>query len=265
MRLGRTAKGGVDALNEFGRAEEAIGFDDAALAVDPLGLDGIEPGRLDGELADEEANPLALPLDLAVVRVEPGRDRLAEVPGGIVPDEEQGRLTALGQLPTTPVEELDRDGTDGPSVHEAQPEVLLLAEWVLWGRGGGAQQKPIAGQGFGVGIVFGDRLLGEVQRLVRGRPAVQGRLGQATPPGLVQKPERPTRMLLGEPDQPVAPPFFAAYSGSGLVIQPLARVQSSPTRWRVVRIVSPLTRRRWVIPSATLTSASSASVQTLVA
>ena len=48
-------------------------------------------------------------------------------------------------------------------------------------------------------------------------------------------------MGVGPADQAVAPPFFRAYAGSGLVIQVLARNQRTPSRWRVARTVSPAT------------------------
>ena len=57
-----------------------------------------------------------------------------------------------------------------------------------------------------------------------------------------------------EMDQPVAPLFFRAYAGSGLVIQPCARCQRTPRRLRVAQIVSPVTRSS-VIPSLTQTAA----------
>src|SRR4051812_38689604 len=46
---------------------------------------------------------------------------------------------------------------------------------------------------------------------------------------------------LREANQPVAPPFFLSYSGSGEVIQRLARSQSTPMRSKVARTVSALT------------------------
>src|SRR5262249_49007635 len=58
--------------------------------------------------------------------------------------------------------------------------------------------------------------------------------------------------------------FFRAYSGSGLVIQRLARCQRIPKRSKVARIVSPLTRAA-VSPRSKLTAAAHSRVQRLVA
>ena len=105
----------------------------------------------------------------------------------------------------------------------------------------GTPQQPVAGQRLGVGVVVGDRLLHQPQRLRR-RPGVQGGLGQPAPPDLVAKPSAQSGSLLGQADQAVARAFFRAYAGSGLVIQRLARCQRTPSRASVARIVSPLTR-----------------------
>src|SRR5436309_15066492 len=89
------------------------------------------------------------------------------------------------------------------------------------------------------------------------------RLGQPTPPDFVAKPQDPRRLGHGPLDQLVAPFFFRAYAGSGLVIQCLGRFQATRKRRRAKRMVSSLTRRG-VRPWAKLTSAPSASVHRLV-
>jgi hypothetical protein len=81
-------------------------------------------------------------------------------------------------------------------------------------------------------------------------------VGQAAPPHLVLEAQGPRGVGPGEGDQAVAASFFRAYSGSGLVIQRLARRQVSPRRARVARIVSPLTRVA-VSPCSTATAAAS--------
>src|SRR5215217_3187214 len=112
-------------------------------------------------------------------------------------------------------------------------------------------------------VVIGDRLLHQAQGLARFAPAVEGGPGQAAPPGLVQETYDPVGAAVGQTDQPLAPPFFLAYSGSGLLIQRLARRQRTPRRSRVARTVSPLTRLS-VSPSSKLTSAARSSVHKLV-
>src|SRR2546430_8378237 len=95
------------------------------------------------------------------------------------------------------------------------------------------------------------------------RPAVLVGLGEATPPDFVAKPQGPRRLGQRPRDQLVAPFFFRAYAGSGLVIQCLARFQDTRKRRRASRMVASLTRRG-VRPWAKLTSAASASVHRLV-
>src|SRR5262249_13593491 len=86
---------------------------------------------------------------------------------------------------------------------------------------------------------------------------------EAAPPGLVLEAEGPGRVGRRPADQTVAPTFFRAYAGSGLVSQRLARFQPTPRRLRVARIVSPLTRRAGR-PAAKLPSAARSRVQRLV-
>src|SRR6185295_20143022 len=124
-------------------------------------------------------------------------------------------------------------------------------------------QQAITGQCLGIGIVC---QWGELLQLVCGlgvRPTMLVGLGQPTPPDFVLKAECPSRLGLGSLDQLVAPFFFRAYAGSGLVIQCLARFQVTPNRRKARRMVSSLTRRG-LRPWAKLTSTASASVHRLV-
>src|SRR4051794_36772814 len=99
-----TAVGIGDAVGEFVDGEETIGFDDATFAVDPGGLDGVEPGALDREVAGDDADTMAMLLDLTVVVTDPGSDLLADAPGRIVPDQEEGLLVGRSELAAAPVE-----------------------------------------------------------------------------------------------------------------------------------------------------------------
>src|SRR5260370_40726415 len=85
-------------------------------------------------------------------------------------------------------------------------------------------------------------------------PGVHARQGKATPPHLVEEPDRPARLLASPSNQAVTGVFFSRYCGSGLVIQCLARFQlvfsrlsarrtlSSETSWEMIPC-SKLTRR----------------------
>src|SRR3954462_6646621 len=121
MWLMGAAVGVGDAVGELLDGEQAVGFDDAALAMDPGRLDGIEPRALDGQVAGDDADPIAALLDLSVVVADPGTDLLADVPGGVVPDQEQRLLVGRLEFPAAPVEVVDGDGAPGPTIHETQP------------------------------------------------------------------------------------------------------------------------------------------------
>src|SRR4030095_7712902 len=82
-----TAVGVADASGELVGRQEAVGFDNAALAVDPGGLNGVEPGALTGQVAGDDADTGASPLDPAIVVADPAADEVADVPGGVVPDQ----------------------------------------------------------------------------------------------------------------------------------------------------------------------------------
>ena len=104
MILVRTAQSITDAILDLAGGEQASGLDDLALAVDPLGLDRIEPRTLAGKEAGEDAHALTHLLDLAVVVVNPIRNGVADVPGGVVPDQEQDRLALQLELLAAPVQ-----------------------------------------------------------------------------------------------------------------------------------------------------------------
>jgi hypothetical protein len=63
---GRTGKGGPDALLQLAGSEQAGGLDDAALAMDPLRPDRVEPGTLDRREAGDEPPP-TIPVDLLIM------------------------------------------------------------------------------------------------------------------------------------------------------------------------------------------------------
>ena len=122
--------------------------------------------------------------------------------------------------------------------------------------------QAITGQRLGIGI---GRRQAQLLQLVGGFgvcPAMLVGLGQATPPDLVPKAQRPRRLGMGPLDQPVAPFFSRAYAGSGLVIQCLARFHDTRKRRSATRIAALLTSRG-VSPWAKLTSAASARVHRL--
>jgi hypothetical protein len=199
MLVMRTIEDPTNPLGELVSAQRiAVGLDHFALAVYPLGFYGVQPRALLGKKAAHDPYPFCALLDFSVVRSEPAPDLFGDVPTGVVPDENQHLLAHSFELLAAPLEKLRRYGTDGPPIHEPQPRLVELGHI-----------ESVAGDGFRVRIVFGDRLLNETQRLPFLRPATEGGHCQPTPPALVQETNRPgVGIGLGHFHQSIAPPFF---------------------------------------------------------
>src|SRR5215216_5073468 len=104
-------------------------------------------------------------------------------------------------------------------------------------------KEPVAGDGFGLGIVFSDRLLDETHRLTLLSPATQGGQSKPAPPAFILETDGPFGAGLGHRHPSVAPPLCLSYKGSGEVIQRFALCHLSPRRREsVARMVSPETR-----------------------
>src|SRR5262245_15186505 len=96
------AKVGADAVRGLVSAEQTARLNDSSLARDPLRFDRIEPGTLDRQVAGEDADPVSLVLALLVVSPYPGPNSLADMPGGIVPDQCPHAHAGLLQVATAP-------------------------------------------------------------------------------------------------------------------------------------------------------------------
>ena len=90
---------------QFCHTQLPIRFRNRALAMDPFGLDAIEPRALDRQGTHHHAAAASL-LDVPVVRLEPGPHGLADVPRGLVPDQQQGGFAFGGQPGRQPGEKL---------------------------------------------------------------------------------------------------------------------------------------------------------------
>src|SRR5215204_1516144 len=246
----RAAEDPANPLCEFVGAQQTVGLDHFALAMNPFWLYGVQPRALLRKKAAYDPYPAPAVLDFSVVSSEPASDLFGEVPTRVVPDEYHDFLADLFEPLGAPRQKLSRYPTDGPTIHKPQPCLVELR-----------QIEPIAGDGLRVGIILGDRLLNEAQGLSLLGEATQGGQGQPTPPALVFEAHCPLRIRLGYLHQSIAPSFFLSYRGSGEVIQRLARCQRTPrTRTRVARMVSPreaflrdLPQRRPVLPSVVST------------
>src|SRR5215204_360838 len=234
--------------------EQSIGLHHLSLSVDPFGLYGVQPRTLlRKKAADDPHSGFATALfDVAVVFPEPPSELFGDVPTGLVPYEEENLLSRRLEFLRTPREKPRRYGTDGPAVHEAQPRPIHLR-----------QVKPVTGYGLRLRVVLRDRSLDEAEGFAILAPSAQGGQGNTAPPALVLESGGPLGVRGGDFHQPVAPPFFLSYRGSGEVIQRFARIQRTPrTRESVARTVSPL-RCSSVSPSSKATSAAISKVHTL--
>jgi hypothetical protein len=162
------AEGVADTVDQLGSGEQPSRLDHAALAVEPHRLDGVEPGAFGRQGAGDDADAGAILLDLLVVGTEPGPDLGADVPGGVVPDQQQGRLAVCLESAAAPGQELGGDRADRAAVDEAQPDPLLPAA----ARRGRPDQQAVAGQRLRIGVVLGDCLLDQAQRPVVGGPGM---------------------------------------------------------------------------------------------
>lgn len=110
---------------QFFNPQLPIRFSNGSLAMDPFGLDPIEPGALARQGTHYHTTAAYL-LDVPVVRLEPRPYGMAEVPRGIVPYQQQGRFAFGGQPFRQPREKLRRHRTDRPPVHKAEEHALCI-------------------------------------------------------------------------------------------------------------------------------------------
>ena len=183
----------------------------SAFGLAPARFDGVEPWAFGGQGAEQNPYPFPCSLDLTVMFLDPLLDFPAKVPGGIVPQQEQ-RLLAQGlQLATDPRQESGGHPTDRAALHKAQPDLLL--GW--GGRGMPAYQQSIAGQGLGVWVIFGNRLLHQTPGTTRIRPGVQAGVSQPAKPGLILEAQSPVWMSGRQANQSVPSSFFSSICWAG--------------------------------------------------
>ncbi len=103
MRLVSAAENLANPICELISAQQTVGLDHFALAVNPFGLYRVQPRALLGQKAAYDPDPgfsTAL-FNLPVMLAEPAPDLAAYVPTGVVPDEKQNLLTNRLELLTT--------------------------------------------------------------------------------------------------------------------------------------------------------------------
>jgi hypothetical protein len=92
VRFVLTPKLLTDPLGQFASRQEPVGLHGFALGMDPARFYRIEPRTPDGQETGENTHPLPGSLDPPVVFLGPTPHFLANVPGGIVPHQEQSLL-----------------------------------------------------------------------------------------------------------------------------------------------------------------------------
>jgi hypothetical protein len=163
-----TAEDLANPLGELVSTEQPLGLNYLAFAMNPLRFYRVEPRALGGQKAGHYAHsaPTAL-LDLAVVGSDPSLDELGVVPGGVVPDQQQGLLAQLFELVAAPPQELRGYGAHRAAIDEPQPSATTSQL---------GQIEPLTGEGLRVGVVLVRLLLEEAHRLSRLGPRMQARL-----------------------------------------------------------------------------------------
>src|SRR5579872_2211067 len=234
MWLIGTSKVGTDPFSKQLGRKQAIVLSHIAFAMHPFGLNRIEPRTLRGQQEGQNPNAFARLLDLLIVLANPSTNGLTLMPGGVIPDQEPVGFALLEQSLAAPVQEWRGKRAHRSSADKTQPHLLTFG--VLWGSF--LPQDTIAGQCLRVRIPLLPGLFHQADRVLQVLPGVQTRQGKTTPPHLVEEADGPGRLLAGPGDQPVACVFFCRYSGSGLVIQCLARFQLVLSRLRARRTLS---------------------------
>src|SRR5215216_3461234 len=253
MLVVRTIEDTTNPIGKFVCSKQCIGLYNFSLAVHPLRLDGVQPRALLGQKTANDPNPFAALFDPSVVFAEPSPHLFGDVPTGIVPDEKKDLLAKSFELLATPLKKPGGYGTHRPAVDEPQPRLPIEFGHI----------EPVAGYSLRLGIVFFDRPLDEAPGLGVLAPGVKGGQGLPAPPALVLETGGPLRIGGRDLHQPVAPPFFLSYRGSGEVIHRLARIHRTERRREsVARIVSPETRSS-VSSSSKATSAAISKVHRL--
>lgn len=130
----------------------------ASLTMNPFWLYGIEPWALGWKRTGDDAYSFARLLDLAVVFSYPLTNHLADVPGSIILNKEQGLFPLFLQSLAAPGKKLYRDITDGTTIYKAKKYLFLKA---INTGSIATKEQSVAGQSFRIRIIFLWRLLNE--------------------------------------------------------------------------------------------------------
>src|SRR3712207_3787485 len=202
MLLVRTLQCRADPLGQLVGTEHTRGLDHLALAVNPFGLDRVEPRALLGQQTSDDPHSMTTLFDSSVVRTDPAPELTAYVPVGVVRDQHPHPFAELFELPGAPLQKARGYPAYRTPVHEPQPCPPELG-----------RVRSVARDGLRIGAVFFERLPHQTQRLTLFAKAVQVRLRHPAPPALVQEAHDPIDLLLCQPHQSIAPSFFSHIAG----------------------------------------------------
>src|SRR5215217_3749913 len=118
-----TTKRPAHPVGEFIRAQQSVELHHLALAMNPFGLDGVQPRTLLREKATDDPHPTAALLHFSVVFAEPAPHLPGDVPACIVPDQKKGLLANSFEPLATPREKPRAYGAHGPTVDEPYPHM----------------------------------------------------------------------------------------------------------------------------------------------
>jgi hypothetical protein len=104
MLVMRTTKRPAHPVGQFIRAQQSIELHDLALAMNPFGLDGVQPRTLLRQKATDDPHPTAAVLHFSVVFAEPSPHLPGDVPACVVPDKKKGLLANSFELLAAPRE-----------------------------------------------------------------------------------------------------------------------------------------------------------------
>jgi len=130
--------------------------------MDPTGFDRIEPGALDRQQAGQNSYP-TLSFGDSVMGFDPVGDQMANVPGCVIPYQEQGLLALTLEFLTYPLKEGDGYLTNGTAIYKAQQDAVGIGT-----------QQPIAGQSYRVWVLLIPVLLYQAQGGFLLSPTMEG-------------------------------------------------------------------------------------------
>ncbi|GHO68317.1 hypothetical protein KSC_072090 [Ktedonobacter sp. SOSP1-52] len=137
--------------------KHAIALDHVALAMDPLWFNRIEPRALSWQLKRQNPNALMGLLDGEVVISDPSPHHLADMPRGVVPNEEPMPFSLGCLVLATPVQKLDGDVAHWSPGDKTEPH--LLSERIIMASF--LPEDPITSKCFRVRIILLPGLLNQ--------------------------------------------------------------------------------------------------------